>query len=194
MSRSHKHNSDSRNSSGDSKSLRERMSQDLQLQGKAQRTRVGYLREIRKLACFYNLAPDKLSQQQVADYLLHLIDECQFAPGSLKVTYSALKFFYRTTCPRDWDCLEKLRVPKQKTLPDVLTIEQVHQLIAEVRLHHHAAFCWTLPGRSLYAASCSTRYPSGFIASVTTAGRLRTASSSSAGCRCWFGSIGAGVG
>ena len=70
-------------------SLREQMSRDLKLNGKKQRTHDGYLREIRKLACFYNLPPDQLSQQQVGEYLLYLINDSQFAPGTLKVTYSA---------------------------------------------------------------------------------------------------------
>lgn len=120
------------------------MSQDLQLLGRAKRTHDGYLREIRKLACYFGLAPDRLTQQQVADYLLHLINEKQFAPGSLKVAYSAIKFFYTVTCQRDWEVLKKLKVPKQKTLPTVLTRQQVRQLIAATRQHHHAALLWTL--------------------------------------------------
>ncbi len=39
--------------------------------------------------------------------------------------------------------LTKLRVPKQETLPDVLTRAEVQQLIAATRQHHHAAFFWT---------------------------------------------------
>ena len=120
------------------------MSQDLQLLGRAKRTHDGYLREIRKLACYFGTAPDQLTQQQVADYLLHLINERAFAPGSLKVTYSAIKFFYSTTCPRDWEVLNKLKVPKQKTLPSVLTIAEVHRLIKATRLHHNAVLLWTL--------------------------------------------------
>jgi len=120
------------------------MSQDLQLLGRKQRTHDGYLREVRKLACYFNLSPDRLSQQQIADYLLHLINDRKYAPGSLKVTYSALRFFYSTTCPRDWDVLKKIKVPKQKTLPAVMTIGEVHQLISATRLHHNAALLWTL--------------------------------------------------
>ena len=116
-------------------SLREQMSRDLKLSGKKQRTHDGYLREIRKLACFYHLPPDQLSQQQVGEYLLYLINDSQFAPGTLKVTYSALKFFYGVTCPRDWEVLTKLRVPKQKTLPDVLTRAEVQQLNSLCTLH-----------------------------------------------------------
>lgn len=120
------------------------MSRDLKLLGRAKRTHDGYLREIRKLACYFNRSPDKLSQRQVADYLLYLINEKNYASGSLKVAYSAVKFLYRTTCPRDWDILNKLKVPKQKTLPDVLTISQVHQLIAAIKQLHYAAFVWTI--------------------------------------------------
>lgn len=46
------------------------MSQDLQLLGRAKRTHDGYLREVRKLACYFNQSPDQLTQQQVADRLL----------------------------------------------------------------------------------------------------------------------------
>ncbi len=120
------------------------MSGDLQLLGRAKRTHDGYLREVRKLACYFKLPPDQLTQQQVADYLLHLINERKFAPGSLKVTYSALKFFYCVTCPRDWDVLKRLKVPKQKKLPDVLTIKQVQQLIEATRQQHNAVFMWTI--------------------------------------------------
>jgi site-specific recombinase XerD len=120
------------------------MSQDLQLQGKAPRTHNGYLREVRKLACYHNSPPDQLTEQQVGDYLLHLINDRNFAPGSLSVAYSGIKFFYTITEPRDWDVLKKLRRPKQKTLPSVLTIEEVHRLIGAVKQHRNAAFFWTI--------------------------------------------------
>lgn len=138
MSRSTPHHDSSRNRSSDNRTLRQRMSQDLQLRGMAPRTHDGYLREVRKLACYYNCPPDQLSEQQVGDYLLHLINDCNFAPGSLSVAYSGIKFFYTVTLPRDWDVLKKLRRPKQKTLPSVLTRQQVHRLIAAVKQHRHA--------------------------------------------------------
>lgn len=126
------------------KSLRERMSQDLQLRGMAQRTQAGYLREVRKLACHFATPPDQLSEQQVADYLLYLINDCEFAPGSLRVAYSGLKFFFTYTEPRDWDVLKKLRIPKQKTLPDVLSIDEVLRLMAAVRQPRNRAYFWTV--------------------------------------------------
>lgn len=73
------------------------MSRDLKLLGRASRTHDGYLREVRKLACHFGQAPDKLTESQVADYLLHLINDREYAPGTLKVTYNGIKFFYTHT-------------------------------------------------------------------------------------------------
>ena len=124
--------------------LRQKMSEDLQLTGKARRTHDGYLREIRQLAEYYRTSPDRISEQQLRTYFLHLKNERHFAAGSLTVTLSALKFFYRTTCPRDWITLEQLRVKGPKTLPEVITIEQVHSIIDACTTERMAVFFWTL--------------------------------------------------
>ena len=134
----------SHNSNNSEKTLRERMLDDLQLRGLAERTQKGYLREVRKLAGYYNTSPDRLSEQQVADYLLHLINDRKFAAGSLNVAYNGIKFFFRHTVPRDWPLLTKLRLPKQKHKPDVLTIDEVHQLIGRVKQLHHRVYFWTI--------------------------------------------------
>lgn len=110
-------------------SLFQKMSDDLQLTGKGKRTHDGYLREVRKLADFYKTSPDQISEQQVRRYFLHLKNECSFAAGSLTVTLSAFKFFFRTTCPRDWVTLEQLKVKGPKTLPEVITRTQVRMIL-----------------------------------------------------------------
>ena len=131
-------------SKNNQKSLRQRMSDDLQMKKRADRTRDGYIREVRKLSEFYNQRPDTLTEQQVADYLLLLINESDYAPGTLKVCYNGIKFFYTQTEPRDWRLLDKIKIPKDKTLPDVLSVGEVRQLLAEVRQIYHRVCFWTL--------------------------------------------------
>ncbi|MAD80740.1 MAG: hypothetical protein CMJ50_07850 [Planctomycetaceae bacterium] len=48
-----------------SQKLYQRMSDDLHLTGKADRTRNGYLREIRKLAEYCRRCPDEITEDQV---------------------------------------------------------------------------------------------------------------------------------
>ena len=126
------------------KSLRQRMSDDLQLKRRAGRTHDGYLREVRKLSEFYHQRPDTLTEQQVTDYLLRLINESEYAPGTLKVSYNGIKFFYTETEPRDWPLLRKIKIPKDSPLPDSLSFSEVLLLLPEVRQTYRRVFFWTL--------------------------------------------------
>jgi site-specific recombinase XerD len=124
--------------------LRKRMHRDLQLAGLAVGTPKVYLRALRQLAAHYHKAPDQLTEEQVRDYVLYLKNERGLASSSLEVAVSAIKFFYTHTAPRDWKALQKLRIPKTKTLPDVLAVNEVHQLIDAVRRPHIQIFFWTV--------------------------------------------------
>src|SRR5271157_4756249 len=55
--------------------LREKMQQDLQLAGLVEGTQEVYLRAVRQLAAHFHQPPDRLTEQQVRDYLLHLKNE-----------------------------------------------------------------------------------------------------------------------
>lgn len=123
--------------------LYQKMSDDLHLTSKAQRTHDGYLREIRKLADHYRLAPDNVSEQQLRRYFLFLKNEKQLAEGSLTVTLSAFKFFFGITCPRNWETFASLKVKGPKTLPEVITISQVHLIIDACNTQRMAVFFWT---------------------------------------------------
>lgn len=124
--------------------LRQRMIQDLQLSGRSERTQEAYVRAVRKLAEHFGRSPDLLTEAQVRDYFLHLKNACKHSPSALKIAHSGIQFFYTHSVPRDWATLLKLRVPKHKTLPDVLTVDEVHRLMDAVRTPHNAAFLWTV--------------------------------------------------
>jgi integrase/recombinase XerD len=124
--------------------LRRQMHQDLQLAGLSERTQEAYLRAVRQLADHFHTPPDRLSEQQVRDYFLHLKNDRKFASASLVIAYSGIKFFYSHTTPRDWLTLQRLRVRKEKRLPDVLSVDEVRRLIASVRTHHNQAYFWTV--------------------------------------------------
>ena len=123
-----------------STALRLRMTQDLQIAGLSTRTQDAYIRAVRKLAEHYRTPPDRLSEAQVRDYLLHLKNDRHFAANSLAIAYAGIKFFYAHTAPRDWTTLRRLRVPRESRLPDVLSIDEVRRLIAAVRTLHNRTY------------------------------------------------------
>lgn len=124
--------------------LRQRMTDDLQLRGLSTRTQEAYLRAVRKLAEHFRTPPDQLDEGQVREYLLYLKNDRGFAPGSLRVAVNGIKFFYRFTESRHWNTLLNVRIPPQKTLPDVLARQEVHRLLAAVRTSHNRAYLWTV--------------------------------------------------
>jgi len=124
--------------------LREKMTHDLQLCGLSERTQEAYLRAVRQLADHYHTPPDRLTEEQLRNYFLYLKNEKRFAPASLKMAYYGIRYFYTHTAPRQWATLERLRVPKEKRLPDVLTVDEVRRLVAAVRTLHNQTYLWTV--------------------------------------------------
>jgi site-specific recombinase XerD len=124
--------------------LRQRMHEDLQLAGLAEGTQAVYLGAVKRLAAHFHKAPDQLTEQQVREYFLYLKNERKRAPGSLATAAAGITFFYTHTVPRDWQTLQKLRFPRPQSLPDVLSIDEVHRLINAVRTPHNKAYFWTV--------------------------------------------------
>lgn len=124
--------------------LREKMTRDLQLCGLSERTQEAYVRAVRQLADYCHAPPDQINEKQLRDYFLYLKNEKKFAPASLKMAYYGIRYFYSHTAPRKWATLEKLRVPREKKLPDVLTVEEVRRLVGAVRTLHNRTYLWTV--------------------------------------------------
>lgn|GEM_PF-1289473 len=124
--------------------LYKRMSEDLHLGGMAKRTHEGYLRAVRQLADFCKRSPDQITEDQLREFFLHLKNDKEFASGSLRVAYSGVKFFYTRTCKRKWETLAQMRIKDVKSLPEVLTIDQVDQIISECTTPRMAVFFWTV--------------------------------------------------
>lgn len=121
-----------------------RMSDDLHLGGMSERTHAGYLRAVRQLADYCQRTPGKITEDQLRRYFLYLKNEKKFAYGSLRVAFSGIKFFYTRTCKRSWDTLAKMKLQNVTTLPEVLTIAQVHSIIDACTTQRMAVYFWTV--------------------------------------------------
>lgn len=124
--------------------LYKRMADDLHLAGMSQRTHDGYHRAVRQLADYCRQSPDEISEDQLRKFFLHLKNEKKFAYGSLRVAYSGIKFFYTRTCRRDWKTLAQMKLQNVKSLPEVITGPQVHQIIDACTTPRMAVYFWTV--------------------------------------------------
>jgi len=124
--------------------LDKRMSDDLHLAGVSKRTHDGYLRAVRQLADYCEQPPDQITEDWLRRFFLHLKNERHFAHGSLRVAYSGVKFFYIRTCKRSWETLATMKLQNVKSLPEVITIAQVHQILDACRMPRIATYFWTV--------------------------------------------------
>ena len=117
--------------------LRTRMEQDLLVRGRAAKTRDGYLRVVADLAKHYHRSPDQLTDREVQQYLVHLIQERTLAWSSCRVAASALRFFYETTLGRARAAFTVPLPQKAQKLPEILSREEVARLLASVANRKH---------------------------------------------------------
>ena len=119
--------------------LRKQMDADLVVRGMAIRTREAYLGAVAGLAKHYGRRPDRIGEQEVQKYLLHLIEERKLAWSSCNIVAQGLKFFYRTTLKRSEAQFVIPRARQPQKLPQILSREEVAALIGStLNLKHRA--------------------------------------------------------
>jgi integrase/recombinase XerD len=113
--------------------LRRRMLEDLQLRGLAPRTQQCYLEAVKHRTQHYRRAPDQISEEELRQYFLFLINDKKVAESTLRVHLYGIRFFYERTLKRPWPVFDLVRPRKTQKLPVVLSLWEVRSLLALVK-------------------------------------------------------------
>jgi len=112
--------------------LQEKMRRDLRLRGFCSNTVSSYLRYMREYVRYFGIPPDKLNLEHVHRYHLHLIEK-ELSPQSINVAMAAIRFFYLITLNRNWSEKAIPWMKVKRSVPVVLSPEEVGQLLNAVR-------------------------------------------------------------
>ncbi len=119
--------------------LRLRMIEDMRMRKLELRTREAYIRAVRKLAKYLGRAPDTATAEELRNFQLHLVDH-GVSPITLNATITGLKFFFEVTVSHGEVMAKMQPVHVPRTLPVVLSREEVGRLIAAAgNLKHQTA-------------------------------------------------------
>lgn len=129
--------------------LRKQMDGDLVVRGMSIRTREAYLGAVAGLAKYYGRRPDRITQQEVQNYLLYLIEERKLAWSSCNIVAQGLKFFYRVTLKRPEAQFAIPRARQPQKLPQILSREEIMALIENTADLKHRAILMTAYGAGL---------------------------------------------
>ena len=134
--------------------LRQRMIEDLQLRGMSERTQDSYVRSVRQLAEHYMKSPDKITEEELRDYFLHVKNVKKWSRSTSTIALCGIKFFYDHTVKRDWPTLTFVRAKREKKLPVILSQEEVRRIFKNVELPRYRVCLKTI-------CSCGLRLAEG---------------------------------
>jgi site-specific recombinase XerD len=119
------------------------MLEDMQIRNYSPHTIDGYLRYVAQFAKHFHTSPDHLGPEHIRTYQLHLL-HTQVSESIFIQTVCALRFFYETTLGRPW-MVEYIPYPKKpKTLPVILSRDEVKALLLAPRHLKHRVILATL--------------------------------------------------
>lgn len=140
--------------------LRQKMIEDMQLRGLAERTQASYVAAVRGLAEYYGKSPASIGESELRAYFLYLKNEKQAAASTCMQILCALKFLYQNTLGQPWPILDFVKPAKGRKLPVVLSRGEVKRVLGCLRKPHYRVCLSTI-------YSCGLRLKEGVNLQVT---------------------------
>jgi site-specific recombinase XerD len=106
-------------------------------------TQRGYLRAVVGLAKYYRRSPDRISTEEIQDYIVHLLSEGKLAVGTCHTIITALRFFYVVTLEQNGASVTIPQIKRETRLPDILGTEQLERVFAVLRNPKHRVLLMT---------------------------------------------------
>jgi len=110
----------------------------LKLQGKSQKTIEAYARAVRRISEYFDCCPDKLTLKQREQYFSDLVISHSWS--TVKIDRNGLQFFWKHVLKKDWEWLNIIKAPKVRSLPDILTVNEIEQMIGATRKLRYRVF------------------------------------------------------
>ena len=125
-------------------SLRQRMTEDMQVRNLAPNTQMSYVQQVSLFARHFMKSPETLGPEDIRAYQVYLTNEKKLAPGSVLIAVAALRFLYKVSLKKDWSFEDTIPAPKKpQKLPVVLSPEEVLHFLDCVGSTKHRAILTT---------------------------------------------------
>lgn len=136
-----------------------KMDKTMQVNGMGSSTREAYARSMRQLVEHFDKAPERITEDELLDYFIHRQDVTGWAPATMRICYSGIKFFYLHVLQREWHLLSIAQPKREKRLPAVLSQLEVKAILAKVDTFHNYVYLLT-------AYSCGLRLQEGLYLEI----------------------------
>ncbi len=138
--------------------LRTKMIRAMELKNLSHQTHKSYLAAVTGIARFYNQSPDKMTKEQIEDYLLYLIKDKGNAPNSCYSVLTGLRFFCKYVTEKEIPVIYSISRTRRK-LPQVLTMEKIRKIFCSTNNLKHRLILMTTYSGGLRASEVTTLKP-----------------------------------
>lgn len=116
----------------------EKLYQDMQLRAYSGHTQDVYGRAVRSFLDFSGKSAESLNEQDVRNYVLHLM-RGSLSKGSINTYQAAIRFFFGVTLNRTMNYLQMPRLKEDKALPEILSRDEIARLLDHCENPKHKA-------------------------------------------------------
>jgi len=125
------------------------MLEELQRRNYSPNTIRPYLYAVEDFARFFGKSPDKLGNEHMRQYQLHLLRDCKLTVETIVGRISAVRFFFVKVLRRPYREIDLVYPKRRERLPVILSEEEVARLIESACSSYHRVILMTLYGTGL---------------------------------------------
>ena len=136
-------------------SLRQRMTEDMQVRNLALNTQTCYVQQVSLFARYFDKSPEQLGPEDIRAYQVYLTNERKLATGSILIAVAALRFLYKVSLKKDWTFEDVIPAPKKpQKLPVIPSPEEVLHFLGSVRSTRNRAILTACYAAGLRISEC----------------------------------------
>jgi len=120
------------------------MLEELQRRNYSPSTIRPYLYAVEDFAHYFHKSPDKLGQEHLRQYHLHLLNDCKLTVETIAGRISAIRFFFVKVLHRPYRQMDLIYPKRPERLPVILSEEEVARLIESACSSYHRVILMTL--------------------------------------------------
>ncbi len=114
----------------------------LKLSGFRPKTIEAYARALKRIGNYFDCKIDDLSSDQLLEYFHDLLEELSWS--AVKLDLYGLRFFYTTVLKKTWKDIPLIKPPRTSRIPDILSVNEVKQLVDATNRMSYKVFFFTL--------------------------------------------------
>lgn len=127
----------------------EKMQLDMALRNMSRTTIDSYVKRVEVFLRDTKKEVDKITPDDIRNYVIYLLESKKLSVGTINGYISAFKFFYDITLEKDWDRRKVPHMRGYKSIPVVLSKEEVFEIIDSIKNLKHKAILTLMYGSGL---------------------------------------------